>query len=60
MEVAKLGRAETVGVGGREDDEDEELCDDLDGLDEDEEDCHVELPVSEGIQPSVAAEFGSA
>lgn len=56
MEVAKLGRAETVGVGGREDDDDDELCDDLDVFDEDEEECHVELLVPEGIQPSVPAE----
>ena len=34
VDVARLGRAETVGVGGREDEDDEELCDDLDDFEE--------------------------
>lgn len=50
VDVARLGRAEIVGVGGREDEEDEELCEDLEDFDEDEVDCHAELLVSDGVQ----------
>ena len=52
VEEARLGRADMVGVGERDDEDDEELDDeDSDDLEDDEDvDCHVELEVWESCQ----------
>lgn len=46
VEVARFGRAERDGVGGREEEDEEELWEERDELDEEEDGCHADVLVS--------------